>query len=232
MIAGVVLAAGESRRMGSSKPLARRGGESFLARAVRLLWTQCDCVVVVLGRQGARVREAAEEEFARLAERGALGRDLASARRGRGKGARLEVHFVENRAYRRGMYASARLGLATALRLRPSAVLLSPVDHPAVSSRTVEALGSSIAQAVKAYGAPRAARRAAAGFAYAIVPRYRGLRGHPVALSAALAQAIARDRDAHDLSDAIRRNARLLGYLDVADRGVVTNVNAPARGRR
>ena len=63
--------------------------------------------------------------------------------------------------------------------------------------------------------------------AYALVPRYRRRRGHPVALSPALARAVAADRDAGDLSDAVRRNARLVGYLDCADAGVVRNRNQP-----
>ena len=69
-------------------------------------------------------------------------------------------------------------------------------------------------------------------FAYALVPRHRGWRGHPVALSAGLAAAIAKDRTARDLSDGIRRHARLVGYLDVADKGVTLNHNTPAPGAR
>jgi hypothetical protein len=48
-----------------------------------------------------------------------------------------------------------------------------------------------------------------------------------VALSPALAAAIVRDRIAENLSDAVRRSARLVGYLDTADPGVVRNVNMP-----
>jgi CTP:molybdopterin cytidylyltransferase MocA len=62
-----------------------------------------------------------------------------------------------------------------------------------------------------------------------VVPRYRRRRGHPVVLTAALADAIASDPKAEDLSDAIRRNARLIGYLDVRDAGVIRNVNRPKR---
>jgi hypothetical protein len=35
------------------------------------------------------------------------------------------------------------------------------------------------------------------------------------------------DRGARDLSDAVRRNARLVGFLDCADPGVVRNRNRP-----
>ena len=37
------------------------------------------------------------------------------------------------------------------------------------------------------------------------------------------------DRGAEDLSDAVRRNARLVGFLDVTDPGVLRNRNAPTR---
>ena len=65
------------------------------------------------------------------------------------------------------------------------------------------------------------------GFSYALVPRFRGRRGHPLALSAALARAVAKDAAARDLSDAVRRSARLVGYLDVRDAGITRNVNRP-----
>jgi CTP:molybdopterin cytidylyltransferase MocA len=227
--------------MGRSKPLVRRAGQSFLARAIRGLWTSCDTVVVVLGHAGARVRREAEAEFTTLAQQGRLQPDLRAMHNRRPASHELEVHFIHNPQWSRGMLGSARLGITAALVLDPAAILLAPVDHPAVSAATVQALAGAIGQAVDAYRPPRGggrartARRSAPGFAYAVVPRYRGERGHPVALSTPLAQAVARDRRAHDLSDAIRRNARLVGYLDVSDRGVVANVNrpagAPARGR-
>ena len=66
-----------------------------------------------------------------------------------------------------------------------------------------------------------------AAFAYALIPRYRGKRGHPIALTPALAEAILADPDAADLSDAVRRNARLIGYVDVRDPNVLRNRNTP-----
>ncbi len=230
MIAGIVLAAGESRRMGRSKPLVRAKRQSFLATAIRLLWTRCDSVIVVLGKQAGKVRDAAEAEFAQLAESGALNLDLLVAQR-RPPSRGLQVQFVENPRFRRGMYESARLGLATALLLKPRALFVMPVDHPRVSSQTVAVLATAMEQALGAFGrhpAPKGKSSKATardGLAYAIVPRCQGRRGHPVVLSPALARAVSRDRAAHDLSDALRRNARLVGYLDVKDPGILHNVN-------
>jgi hypothetical protein len=48
-------------------------------------------------------------------------------------------------------------------------------------------------------------------------------------VSAALARAIVADRGAADLSDAVRRNARLVGFLDVPDAGILRNRNTPSR---
>jgi CTP:molybdopterin cytidylyltransferase MocA len=230
VIAGVLLAAGASRRMGRSKPLLRARGASFLAHGVRHLWSACDSVVVVLGAGAGTVRAVAEAEFERLVTAGALHDELQSAHRHGATG--LEARFVVNPAWRRGMYSSVRFGLREAVSLRPQSILLLPVDHPAVRAVTVQALGAAMLEALLTYKGDRRVgpRRSATrpqGFAYALVPRYRKQRGHPIALSPALARAVAADEEADNLSDAVRRNARLVGYLDCADPGVVLNRNRP-----
>jgi len=221
LIAGVLLAAGASVRMGKSKALAVAGGQSFAARGIRHLWSTCDTVVLVLGANASRIRRDVELEFARLMESGALHPDLKHAH---GHGTRdLEVQMVVNRRWRSGMYGSVRAGLASALGSKPEAVMVLPVDHPHVHARTLETLAATIRGALAACKTPRERR----ALAYAVVPRYRRHRGHPVVMTPALAAAIAADRDAEHLSDALRRHARLIGYLDVADAGVIRNVNRP-----
>lgn len=222
MIVGVLLAAGASERMGRSKPLVRRGSETFAAHAVRTLWRACDCVVVVLGSDAEMVQAAIEVEFTRLAQKGQLHLEVARAKNTRQTD--LEVRFVTNPKWKAGMLSSVQTGLAEALMLKPEAVMVHPVDHPDVAPETVEVLGRMMLDALSAAKAPE--RKV---FSYGVVPRYRGRRGHPVMLSPALATAVRRDRDASDLSDAIRRNTRLLGYLDVNDPGITRNVNRPAQ---
>lgn len=230
MIAGVLLAGGASRRMGSDKALLRSGGESYLVRGVRVLWTACDTVVVVLGAHAARVRTSAEQEFGQLVARGRLDPDLRAAHRHGAAG--LEARFVENESWREGMLSSVRVGLRAALELQPAAVLVLPVDHPAVHASTVAGLTHVLLGAMAACR-PRELKT----FRYALIPRHRGRRGHPLALTPALAHDVASDRDAEDMSDAVRRSARLVGYLDVPDAGVAFNHNTPrmrrpASGRR
>jgi CTP:molybdopterin cytidylyltransferase MocA len=221
MNVGVLLAAGSSTRMGSPKALARAGRESFLASGVRRLWSACDAVVIVLGAKSTVVRRHAELEFERLVGEGRFHHDLRQAKR---HGARsLEAHFVVNRSWPKGMYSSVREGLRAARGFSPEAVMVLPVDHPDVRPATVQILAGLIQAAL---GACRTAKERRE-FRYALVPRYRRQRGHPLALSPALADAIARDALALNLGDAVRRHARLVGFVDVDDPGIVRNRNTP-----
>ena len=219
MNVGVLLAAGASTRMGSAKATVKWKDRSFLAHGVGALWEACDVVIVVLGSQARAVRAAAEAEFGALVERGALS-EMVHRKGSRG----LEVHFVVNAGWKKGMLSSAQVGLAEALRVGGDAVVVLPVDHPEVKPATIAHLGETMTEALGAFG-----RKERGAFPYALVPRHKGRRGHPVVISRALATAIGRDRAARDLSDAVRRHARLVGYLDVADGGVVKNRNTPAR---
>jgi CTP:molybdopterin cytidylyltransferase MocA len=222
MKVGVLLAAGASTRMGRTKSLVKQRGMSFLAHGVRHLWAACDTVVVVLGADARRVQAALGSEIESLVAAGRLHDDVTGARR---HGTRaLEVRFVTNAAWARGMYGSARLGLKTALALKPEAMVLLPVDHPDVKPETVMLLAAAMDAALGAYQGTRAERDR---FAYAVVPRHQRRRGHPLVLTRGLAAAIVRDTKARDLSDAVRSHARLVGYLDVRDRGVVRNRNTP-----
>lgn len=210
--------------MGSPKALVKSRGQSFLVRGVRALWASCDTAIAVLGADGERVCEVAGEEFEMLVEKGLLAPDLHGAQ---GRTGDLEVRFAFNPKWAQGMFSSVKVGLAAALKSKPKGILLLPVDHPEVKGGTVKLLGEVLDEALGAFGGKRAG-----AFAYALVPRFKGHRGHPVALSAGLAAAIVADRQARDLSDAIRRNARLVGYLDVADKGVMANLNTPADVKR
>jgi CTP:molybdopterin cytidylyltransferase MocA len=226
MKVGVLLAAGAGKRMGSSKPLRRdRNQSSFLARTIRSLWTACDQVIVVLGAGAKTVRTSVEQEFEVLINAGGLHEEIAAAQRKGSEG--LEVHFVVNRAWARGgMLSSARLGVGEALSARPEAVVVLPVDHPEVAGATVRVLTAAMDAALASYKGTKKDRE---HFAYAVIPRFKGHRGHPLVISPGLAARIVVDKDAEDLSDAVRRNARLVGYLDVPDPGVVVNRNTPRR---
>ena len=220
MMIGVLLAGGASTRMGRPKALVSAGAESFMVRGVRRLWTACDSVVIVLGAGAREIRAKTEKEFEILVSNGKLHDDLQLAHRH--GAAELEVSFAVNPRWKQGMYSSVRCGLECALENKPTAVLLMPVDHPAVQPITVASLAGVMLQALAACKRGRDRDH----FSYALIPRFRSQRGHPIALSPALARAVVAERGAENLSEALRRNARMVGYLDVHDRGVVVNRNS------
>jgi molybdenum cofactor cytidylyltransferase len=57
VIAGIILAAGASSRMGTPKALLEYRGETFVGRLVRVLATSCDPVIVVLGYHADVIRK-------------------------------------------------------------------------------------------------------------------------------------------------------------------------------
>lgn len=221
MMAGVLLAAGNSTRMGGPKALVQTQGASFIAQGILHLWSACDVVVVVLGADAAKIRKQTEAEFVRLIGSPKFARDIKRSKRERSD--EMEVHFEVNTKWKRGMLSSVVAGLRSALEAKPEAVLVLPVDHPDVKPQTILDLAVVMQQAL---GASRNAK-VRKGFSYALVPRYQRRRGHPVVLSPALAFAVTKDAEAENLSDGVRRNARLVGYLDVKDPGVVRNRNRP-----
>ncbi len=223
MMVGVLLAAGAGTRMGGNKAMTRHKGLSFLAHGVRHLWAACDVVVVVLGHDAKRVQQESEEEFVRLVDSGALTADLHEAQQHGAKD--LELRFAVNAGWKAGMLSSAKVGLAEGLRSRPDALLVLPVDHPKIKGETVGAIGGMMREALSAAG--KKGSKSREGFAYALVPRFKGHRGHPLALSPLLARAIVKDRNARDLGDAVRRQTRLMGYCDVKDGGIIANLNTP-----
>jgi molybdenum cofactor cytidylyltransferase len=109
--AGIILAAGESRRMGFPKALLPYREETFLDTLIDLFASRCASVVVVLGAEAERIRAASTRP----------------------------ATFVTNPDYARGMTTSLQCGLR-ALPPDAARVLFTLVDHPAVLPSTLDAL--------------------------------------------------------------------------------------------
>ena len=135
-IAAIILAAGRSRRMGRFKPLLPFGNQTVIESCVSNLRTANVAeIVVVLGHSAEAVRE-----------------QLSAA----------SVAFVTNPNPDSEMSASIGLGV-NALTDVARAVLITPVDHPAIHPDTIELLMEKWR-----------------GGAKLIQPEFQGKGGHPV----------------------------------------------------
>ena len=117
MISGILLAAGESRRMGSAKALLSYQGQTFIARICNAFLTAgVDELIVVLGARAEQLREA------------------------------LPVHAklrtVVNPRYQLGQLSSLMVGIG-ALSSESEAAVVNLVDHPMIATATIHALLSS-----------------------------------------------------------------------------------------
>jgi molybdenum cofactor cytidylyltransferase len=110
----VVLAAGNSSRMGSAKQLLDYGGKPLLRHAVEVaLASTCRRVIVVLGSQCDELRRALDG---------------------------LPVAIEENGRWAEGMGTSIQAGVEAARRENLAGVILSLADQPLVTARNLNAL--------------------------------------------------------------------------------------------
>jgi nicotine blue oxidoreductase len=152
-VTAIVLAAGEGRRLGGPKALARLGGRSFLEAAVTIFERE-DVAgrVVVLGAEADRVAAAVQ-----------LPPGTA---------------VVVNHRYAEGMLTSVWAGLDAASALGADAVLLHPVDNPLAREATVTAVLRGLARgAIIAIPSHAGRRGHPAGFAR---PAWAALRAAPL----------------------------------------------------
>jgi molybdenum cofactor cytidylyltransferase len=155
-ICAVILAAGQSRRMGAQKLLLPFDGRTVIGRiAGEILRSPVARTFVVVGADGARVAAALET-------------GLVSRKGGRSRGSpKGRLSFVTNPDPDGDMLSSVRCGLR-ALPAGCEAVLVALGDQPSITAELV-------ARIVHAFHA--------SGHGI-IVPVYGGKRGHPLLFSA------------------------------------------------
>jgi len=188
-LAGILLAAGASRRMGTPKAALVLDGETFAARGLRLLvQAGCDPLVVVTGVHHDAVVTALPD----------------------GHGARV----TPNPAPARGQLSSLKVGLRRVMGdvADVDGVVVSLVDHPAVTAETVRVL----VQAARAGKTP------------IVVPVFRGRRGHPVVFLHAVFDELLATDDEVGARGVVRRDPRRVTEVAVDDPGIVTDVDTPA----
>jgi molybdenum cofactor cytidylyltransferase len=179
VIAGIILAAGASSRMGTPKALLEYRGETFLDRLIRVLGEVCHPVIVVLGYHAEEIRASA------------LGR----------------ADFVLNPDPARGQLSSLQTGLA-AVPADAEGFMFLPVDCPSVGVETVRAIAANASELL-------------------VIPRWERQRGHPVyARRELIAEFLAEEGSAKNV---VHRHAAV--YLDVADAGVLSDIDDPGAYR-
>ena len=117
MISAILLAAGESRRMGSAKALLHYQGQTFIARICNAFLTAgVDELIVVLGARADELRRALP--------------------------AHHKLRSVVNPRYSLGQLSSLMVGVG-ALSSESEATLVNLVDHPLIEVKTIQALMTS-----------------------------------------------------------------------------------------
>lgn len=113
---GIILAAGESRRMGYPKPLLKIGHRTFVAHITETMLSVVPRLVVVLGAHSDRIRVAIPHD--------------------------TRIAIVENPNYARGQLSSLKVGLNE---VQPGAAgaLVHLGDHPMVQVKTFRAIVDS-----------------------------------------------------------------------------------------
>lgn len=116
---------------------------------------------------------------------------------------------VLNPAPERGMLSSLQCGLK-ALPEHALAVAFTPVDFPAIEQSTVE--------------------RIVTGWTGELlrIPRYAGRRGHPILMSRHLVGEFLSQPAESQAREVVRRHENEIVYVDVADPGILTDVDTPA----
>ncbi|MCP4583614.1 MAG: nucleotidyltransferase family protein [candidate division Zixibacteria bacterium] len=112
-IPGVILAAGEGKRIGKNKALIKIDGTSFLELVTDSLRDGgCDSIIVVGG--------ASSDEVKKLSEK-------------------LGVIFVLNENWQKGQFSSLKTGLSS-INEKQSRLMITLVDHPFVNQNTYHRL--------------------------------------------------------------------------------------------
>lgn len=197
-LGGIILAAGESSRMGQDKALlpwpkdsggtgvpARAGG-TLLSAAIDALSAHCDMVIVVAGKNEPALRSVVY-----------------------GCGALL----IQNPAPERGQFTSLQTGLREVLNRGRDSAMVTLVDRPPPQAETLNRLVAAFASRSHDVSA--------------VVPEYQGKHGHPIVIGREMIEAFLRAATTANAREIEHSNEDRIRYLGVDDPLVTMNINTP-----
>ena len=194
-IAGIVLAAGSSSRMGKEKALlpwpAEDSLQTFLGAAIASLRPHSQLVIVVAGGNHAALKPVAEAHGAIL---------------------------VENPQPQQGQFTSLKVGLREAMeRGCNTTAIITLVDRPPAQRATIETLLAALRGGSQ--GKPAAGQR------WAAVPEHGGRHGHPIVAGREMIAAFLEAPPESTARAVEHAHASRIAYVPVNDRYVVANIN-------
>jgi molybdenum cofactor cytidylyltransferase len=197
-IAGVILAAGESSRMGRDKALlpwppasahtkpSAGPHSTILSSAIQAFLGFCDIAIVVAGRNEPALRPVVY----------ACGASI-----------------ICNPAPERGQFSSMQTGLQQVLNLGRDSAMITLVDRPPPRSETLNALVNAFAS--REHGV------------WAIVPECEGKHGHPILIGREMMEAFLRAPATGNAREIEHANQNKIRYLVVKDALITTNIDTP-----
>ena len=196
-LCAVILAAGESTRMGSDKALlpwppalpgtTSASAQTFLSAAIQALSPFNDIVIVVAGKNEANLAPFVYATGAVL---------------------------VRNPSPERGQFSSLQVGLHAVLNHGRDGAMITLVDRPPVGQATLAALRVAFQTALS-------------NGKWAVVPEYQGRHGHPILVGREMIEAFLKAPADSTGRDVLHQNLPHLVYVPMDDPGIAMNVDTP-----